>query len=223
MNIAAIGTGIVGQTLATARAAKGHEIVFGTREPVADRISAIVKACGTSASATLVERCHAGADAVLLAVPVGNAVEIASNTGDLSGKVLTDANNPIGDDMMPFTEAGESLAELIAKATGARVVKAFNTIGMGNVAELTFGSQRAAGFVCGDDADAKSLTLGLASEIGFDAVDCGPLAAARWLEPKALMWIRLAYVENNGPDIAFGLLRRGEHTLPKLALLLPPH
>ena len=31
MKIAVIGTGIVGQTLATAWAANGHEIVFGTR------------------------------------------------------------------------------------------------------------------------------------------------------------------------------------------------
>ena len=208
MKIAVIGTGIVGQTLGKAWAANGHEIVFGTREPGADRISAMVKACGTSASATLVDRCHAGADAVLLAVPGRNAVEIASNAGDLSGKVLIDANNPVGDDMMPFTTADESLAESIANASGARVIKAFNTIGMGNVANLEFGGQKAAGFVCGDDADAKSLTLGLASEIGFDAVDCGPLSAARLLEPMALMWIRLAYVEDNGPDIAFGLLRR---------------
>lgn len=143
----------------------------------------MVKACGTSASATLVDRCHDGADAVLLAVPGRNA-------GDLSSKVLIDANSPIGDDMMPFTRTGESLAEIIANATGARVVKAFNTIGMGNVANLEFGGQNAAGFVCGDDGDARSLTLGLASEIGFDAVDCGPLSAVRLLEPMALMWIR---------------------------------
>ena len=209
MRIAVIGTGIVGQTLGKAWAANGHEIVFGMRELGADRISVMVKASRTSAAATLVDRCHAGADAVLLAVPGRNAVEIASNAGDLSGKVLIDANNPIGDDMMPFTDAGESLAESIASATSARVVKAFNTIGMGNVANLEFGGQKAAGFVCSDDADAKSLTLRLASEIGFDAVDCGPLSAARLLEPIALMWIRLAYVEKNGPDIAFDLLRRG--------------
>jgi len=157
--------------------------VFGTREPGTDPISVMAKACGTSASATLVNRYHDGTDAVLLAVPGRNA-------GDLSDKVLIDANNPIGDDMMPFTRAGDSLAEIIANATGSRMVKAFNTIGMGNVANLEFGGQKAAGFVCGDDGDAKSLTQGLASDIGFDAVDCGPLSAARLLEPVVLMWIR---------------------------------
>ena len=143
----------------------------------------MAKACGTSASATLVDRCHDGADAVLLAVPGRNA-------GDLSGKVLIDANNPIGDDTMLFARASDSLIKIIANATGAHMVKACNTIGMGNVANLEFGGQKAAGFVCGDNGDAKSLTLGLASDIGFDAVDCGPLSATRLLEPMALMWNR---------------------------------
>ena len=122
----------------------------------------MVNACGTSAPAAPVDRCHDGADAVLLAVPGRNA-------GDLSSKVLIDANNPIGDDMMPFTRASESLAGIIANATGARVVKAFNTIGMGNVVNPEFGDQNSAGFVCGDDGDAKSLTLGLANEPGYEA------------------------------------------------------
>jgi predicted dinucleotide-binding enzyme len=62
--------------------------------------------------------------------------------------------------------------------------------------------------VAGDDAEGKETVLELAREIGFDAVDAGPLSAARDLEHLAMIWIRLAYSLGNGPGIAFALLRR---------------
>ena len=97
--------------------------------------------------------------------------------------------------------------EFQADATGAHVVKAFNAIGMVNVGHLDFGGTRAAGFFCGDDADAKAMAAGLVEEVGFEPIDCGPLRAARLLEPMAAMWVRLAYVEGGGPNFAFGVLR----------------
>jgi predicted dinucleotide-binding enzyme len=39
-------------------------------------------------------------------------------------------------------------------------------------------------------------------------VDAGPLSEARALEPLALLWIHLAYVQKMGPGIAFRLMRR---------------
>ena len=48
----------------------------------------------------------------------------------------------------------------------------------------------------------------LAEDLGFDAVDAGPLAEARSLEYLALLWIHLAYVQKLGPGIAFKLMRR---------------
>jgi predicted dinucleotide-binding enzyme len=48
----------------------------------------------------------------------------------------------------------------------------------------------------------------LATEIGFDTVDAGPLINARVLEYLALLWIHLAYSQQMGPNIAFKLLTR---------------
>ncbi|MBI1350013.1 MAG: hypothetical protein GC156_02715 [Actinomycetales bacterium] len=90
-----------------------------------------------------------------------------------------------------------------------RVVKAFNTTGSENMTDPDYSGQRPVMLVAGDDAAAKGLTMDLAEGIGFDAVDAGPLAAARDLEHLAMLWIRLAYSLGNGPDIAFSLLRRG--------------
>jgi hypothetical protein len=76
------------------------------------------------------------------------------------------------------------------------------------MASPRFGAERATMLVCGDDPAAKRTVLTLAEELGFEAVDAGPLARARLLEPLAVLWIALAYGEGLGPDIAWKLLRR---------------
>ena len=45
-------------------------------------------------------------------------------------------------------------------------------------------------------------------DLGFEPVDAGPLRHARLLEPLAMLWISLAYVQGLGPGITFKLLRR---------------
>jgi hypothetical protein len=64
-------------------------------------------------------------------------------------------------------------------------------------------------FICGDDAQAKSIVGQLTAELGFDVVDAGSLAAARELEPMAMLWVHLAYAQGWGPaGHAFKMLRR---------------
>lgn len=98
---------------------------------------------------------------------------------------------------------------MVAKwATGAKVVKAFNTVGFNIMADPRFEGGRTAMFYCGDDAKAKSTVAGLINELGFEALDAGPLTQARLLEPFALLWISLALQYGYGREIAFQLLRR---------------
>jgi len=59
----------------------------------------------------------------------------------------------------------------------------------------------------GDDAGAKSSVLALASDVGFDAVDAGPLRNARLLEPLGYVNIQLGYVLGMGTQIGFKLVR----------------
>jgi predicted dinucleotide-binding enzyme len=76
------------------------------------------------------------------------------------------------------------------------------------MAEPVIGGQPAVGPVCGDDGEAKSLVLGVARDLGFDAVDAGDLGAARLLEGLAELWVHLAFRAGLGRDMAFALLRR---------------
>ena len=66
---------------------------------------------------------------------------------------------------------------------------------------------RASNWYCGDDAAAKQVVHQLVEDVGFEAVDAGPLGAARLLEPLMLLW--MASSRSVGTrDIAFKLLRR---------------
>jgi len=75
----------------------------------------------------------------------------------------------------------------------ARAVKALNTTGAENWAHSRFPGGLTSMPVCDDDAEARTRVLALTTPIGFDVVDCGEFAAARYLEPFAMTWIHLAY------------------------------
>ncbi len=121
-----------------------------------------------------------------------------------------DCTNPLKEDFsglaLGFTTSG---AEQVAQwAKGARVFKAFNQIGFNIMANPILDGRKAVLFLCGDDAASKPTVLGLASELGFEAIDAGGLEVARLLEPYGMLWIHLALVRGLGRDFAFGLLRR---------------
>lgn len=76
------------------------------------------------------------------------------------------------------------------------------------MANPDFGTDKVAMFYCGNDKEAKQKVAGLAAELGFEALDAGPLTQARVLEPFAMLWISLAYFAGFGRDIGFQFLRR---------------
>ena len=210
MTIGIIGSGNVGGALGTRWARAGHAVVFGSRKPESDEMKQLVAKAGVSArAATLAETVQA-ADALLLATPWDVTKNVVTGLDGLSGKVLIDATNPLLPDLSGLavgttTSAAEQVAQW---ARGAKVVKCFNTVGSNVMENQAFGAEQPVMFYCGDDASAKHVAKDLAVEIGFDAVDAGPLRQARVLEPVALLWISLALVQGLGRDIAFKLLRR---------------
>jgi 8-hydroxy-5-deazaflavin:NADPH oxidoreductase len=202
MNVAVIGAGKVGTTLGGGLAKAGHRVVYGVRDPSK-------KDLGGAAVAS-VRAAVEGAEAVILATPWDGAKDALEAAGDFGGKPLLDATNPIGPGFTLVLAQTDSGGEQVARwAKNARVVKAFNTTGLENMADPKYGSARAAMFVCGDDAGACEVALGLARDLGFDAVRTGGLSGARVLEPVAMLWISLAMGGKNR-NIAFGLLRRSE-------------
>jgi predicted dinucleotide-binding enzyme len=206
MNIAIIGAGNVGRALGNGWA-KDHRVTFGVRDPTASKYSDLDPAMfGVTTIADAVK----GADVVVLATPWEAARQAITACGDLTGKPLLDATNPLLPGLAGLDHPGgrSGAQQVAAWAQGANVVKVFNTTGVNNMANPRYGEARSMMLYCGDDAAAKRIAKRLAEDLGFDAVDFGPLANAGYSESVAMTWIWLAMKGGLGREIAFGLLRR---------------
>jgi len=210
MKISVIGTGNVGKTLGQRWSEKGHKIIFGSRNPDSAKVNELVNKTGKNCKATRIETAAEESAIIVLSVPWPAVKDTIKAMGNLDGKIMIDCTNPISADFSGLsigttTSAGEQIAKW---ASGAKVVKAFNTTGSDNMANPIYNDQKITMFVCGDDADAKKQVMGLAEEIGFEAQDAGDMIAARFLEPMAMLWIHLGYKVGLGPNFAFKIIKR---------------
>ncbi len=200
MQIAIIGAGRVGRTLGARFAEAGHAVTYGVRAPADPKHAGLQVASVASAVAR--------ADLVLLSTGWADARAAVDSAGDLSGKILVDATNPIGPGMVSLFGPTDSGAETVQRwAPSARVVKAFNTIGAEVMASPRFPGGNAFLPICGDDVEACATVVALADAIGFAPIRLGPLARARITEPVALLWIT-ATQPLGSREFAFGVLRR---------------
>jgi len=209
MKIAILGAGSVGGNLGLAFSRQGHQVCFGVRHPGAEKVEQLLSSIGDVATATTPEMATRDADLVVVAVPFGVIPQLVAQAGDLAGKIVVDATNSLSWDNGPVSNLETSTTEVIsALLPTSRLVKAFNTIGAEHMSNPDFGGQAAGMFICGDDTDAKQTVSALASAIGFEAYDAGPLRNAYLLDHMVILWIHMATIGGHGRDIAFNLLAK---------------
>jgi NADPH-dependent F420 reductase len=172
------GTGAFGRALAKRLAELGQdEIVVGSRDP--DRATATAEELGIGGARN--EDAVRDVDLVVLAVKSNATLETAAELAEAIGKtpVLCVASD------LRFTDAGVlpgrhqgSLAEEVARLVGAPVASGFQSFAAANV----LGGDPGDALICGEDSDAKTLSIELAERLGARAIDVGPLANSRALE-----------------------------------------
>jgi predicted dinucleotide-binding enzyme len=204
MEIGIIGAGFVGENLAKALSAKGHDVIFGVRNQHSPKVEEARAALGPKVRFVSVKEAAAASDMVALTIPWSAVEDVVAHVGDWQGKIVIDAINRFGPN--PPDSAGSAGQDLARLAQGARVVKAFNTIGAEHYNNSVIGGEKVDLYICGDDAEAKAAVGQLASELGFEVVDVGPLSAATHTENFAKFWVHLAR-NVTGRDVAFKLLR----------------
>jgi hypothetical protein len=209
MNVAIIGAGNVGQALGKRWATAGHHIVFGVRNPAGSKTKAVLQSI-PGATAASVPQAARGAEIIVLATPWPATNDAVDAAGNLAGKIVLDCTNPVKADLSGLeightTSAGEQVAQW---ARGAAVYKTFNQTGSDNMELSGKFSPKPVMFYCGDDATKKSIVKKIVEDAGFEAIDAGPIQAARWLEPLAMLWIHLAIHQKMGPNFAYAIVRR---------------
>lgn len=199
MRIAILGFGNVGAQLGRLWSAKGHTITAGLR--AGSKGTDVAKQLGISVATP--EVAVRQAEVIALALPWSAVQSALAALGSLEGKIILDATNPLGADLRVIPLEEGSAAEQVAHwAKGARVVKAFNTIGAALFGDGTFDM-----FYCGDDADAKNTLRSLIEDTTMTPVDVGPLKNAGYLEHMAGLWVDLAVKQRLAGAFGFKLVR----------------
>jgi len=214
MRIGILGSGLMGGKLGTIFARAGHEVVFSYARSE-EKLKRLAREAKGKARHGTPREAAQEAGTVLLAVHWSRMDDVLRQAGDLSGKVVVTCSLPMNDDdtelVVAHTSSGAE--ELARKVPKARVVAAFNTV----PSEVLFGvyeSRRKASrpslVYCGDDRRGKEVAGGLIRDVGFDAVDAGPLRIARYTEPFGLLIGQLAYDGKEGPELAYRFERFGK-------------
>lgn len=206
MTIAILGAGNVGAALARNLSRHGMPVFFGVPEP--EKYRDLAHTLG--ARIGRVEDAIADARIAILAVPYASALALAGQIGDWNDRILIDATNPLAPALAGLTLGTTTSAaeQIAARARNARVVKCFNVTGAENMADPQALGGGVFMPIAGDDAGARGEVVALATRMGFDAVDAGPLSAARYLEPFAMTWIHLAFAAGQGRAWAFARARK---------------
>jgi predicted dinucleotide-binding enzyme len=200
-NVAVIGSGIIGRTLATRFAQAGRAVTFGARTPDDPDLAAF--AAGIGARVTGVATAIEGAGVVLLAINGPAVAEAVPAFGALlDAKIVIDATNNVGGPSL------NALAVLAEHAPGARMFRAFNSLGWENFADSSYGEDHGDMLYSGPDGQARTTVAELIDATGLRPIWVGDNDKARLVDDFVALWFTLAFERGWGRNLGFKLLTR---------------
>lgn len=199
MRIGVLGTGSVGQAIATKLCELQHEVCMGSRETGNEKAAAWAAHHGPSSSTGTFAQAAEFGSIVFLCTSGSGAVAAATAAADgLAGKVLIDLTNPLdhsGETTTLFVGNTDSLGESVQRAVpAANVVKTLNTVNNGVMVDPGQLPGDHVMFISGNDDAAKTTAKLLLDQFGWPderVLDLGDLTAARAQEAYLLLWIKL--------------------------------
>lgn len=201
MTIAVLGTGSVGETIASRLIELGHRVVMGSRQATNEKAAAWVAGAGERASAAPFADAITTGELLINATKGEVALDIFADVPDdaYAGKTLIDIANPLdfSNGMPPTlsTVNTDSFGEKLQRTYPAlHVVKSLNTMWAGLMVNpnLVAGGDHTV-FMSGNDADAKAQTATLLQEFGWkgeNILDLGDISTARGTEQLLPIWLR---------------------------------
>ena len=184
MRIGIIGAGRIGSNAGRLFVLSGHEVLFSFARDPKD-LSARAEAAGPQVRVGTPSEAVGFGEVVMLSVPWRSIDDALAQAGSLGGKIVIDTTNQFGANGVVELPGGMSAAEYNARRmSGARLVKAYNTLTAGFQAEAAgrTGPDRVVMFYGGEDAEAKQVVAQLIEDSGFTAVDMGGWDTVKYLE-----------------------------------------
>ena len=214
MKIGIIGSGLVGQVLARAFHAEGHEVMLGTRNTSKQEVVTFKKN-NPEIQISRFNETASFAEIIILAVAGAVVPEAISLSGldNFTNKIVIDTTNPIAKEapengvLKYFTSMDKSLMERIQdQLPKAHIVKAFNSVGNALMYKPQFKHGMPTMFICGNDENAKKTVTQFLTSFGWETEDMGKVQAARAIEPLCILWCIPGFLHNQWSH-AFKLLK----------------
>jgi predicted dinucleotide-binding enzyme len=201
VRITILGSGNIGGTLGGKWAKAGHEVVFGVRDVNSPKVQALLGRIEGTASADTVANAIAFGDVVLFATPWSAVEGIAKENAEaLNGKILIDASNDFGGPVV------NNVGTISAKGPGAKVFRAFNSLGWENFEDPRFGDTQVDLFYCGPDDEARAVVEALIKDVGLRPIWVGDLDQVHVVDAVGSLWVTLAFRRGMGRRLAFKLV-----------------
>jgi 8-hydroxy-5-deazaflavin:NADPH oxidoreductase len=201
MNIAVLGSGMVGETIGSKLVSLGHQVKMGSRSPTNEKAAAwVAKAGKGAAQGSFADAAAFGELAFNCTSGAGSAAALeAAGRDNLKGKVVIDIANPLDfSNGFPPTlgvsntdSLGEQLQRLLPETLFVKTLNTVNCSLMVDPGQLANGDHSM--FMCGNDAGAKGRVRELLSAwFGWkDVIDLGDISMARGTEMYLPLWVRL--------------------------------
>jgi len=203
MNIAILGTGAVGTTIASKLVELGHQVMIGSRNKTNEKAIEFVNKYDKNASNGTFEEATTFGEIIFNCIKGEYAIEAMQQAGSgIVNKILIDVSIPVDTKKgMPFSLIPElcntnSLGEEIQKAfPNTKVVKTLNTMWstlMMIPSMLKDGDHT--NFICGNDDEAKDKVKNLLKEIGWKEeaiMDLGDISGSRGMEGMLHLWWKI--------------------------------
>lgn len=212
--IGVLGSGQVGQTLASGFIRHGFQVMIASRDQ--SKLAQWDKQSAESGSTGDFEDTAQFGEIIVLAVKGSAALDALHLAGidNLSGKTIIDATNPIAAQAPEngvikfFTNLDNSLMEqLQQEVPQAHFVKAFSCVGNALMVDPDFGGEKPSMFICGNDKQAKEEVTEILTLFNWETEDMGGVESARAIEPLCILWCIPGMLENRWGH-AFKMLRQ---------------
>jgi hypothetical protein len=211
MNIAFIGYGNVGGSLADRLQRLGHEVTLAARDAKSESVEKAIARnpdLRVAAPGEAVKR----SEVVFLATPFqGSEDALKTLAAELAGKILIDCTNPVGPGLTHGLGGGRSGTEMIqALLPETKVVKAFSIYGHENFGDSFYPGYgvKPVMMFCGNDRAAKRTVSGIIAQLGWEPLDVGGAEQALHLEHMTLLWVRMVRVDGASPHMVWAVLKR---------------